>query len=315
MTFVEHPSRGFQWAEPLHRGRFSVELISGELEIIGRFPTYSDRESLCDLIYRYEMAPKNAFTKKGLQSPEVLFANADSDEKLISFVERFGPVVAQRMAFSYHISKFYAVPGFMVAHQDLQELRDEQSIYRAALTLALQFDQKDFDEAIARTQLEIIASKVKEWPTQWEREKVLRRGHEPPWRLVDQSLDRIITLNWDRPIPFVSSPILVASRIVLSELLNAFRSTIFPNPLEMHSSISHGIRPLLYSLLRRQLLFPRDLLPCKNTSCRNFFRVGRAGGEYCSPEHSLQQRQQNYWLKKEKKTRKKRLKKLKGNAK
>ena len=50
----------------------------------------------------------------------------------------------------------------------------------------------------------------------------------------------------------------------------------------MHSSIKYGIRPLLYSILRRQFINPRGFAFCANTECRNFFNIERAGQQFCS---------------------------------
>jgi hypothetical protein len=97
----------------------------------------------------------------------------------------------------------------------------------------------------------------------------------------------------------------VDGRIVICELVNAFRSVAFPNPHEMHGYIRFGIRPLLYNLLRRQFFNPRDLASCKNTVCRNFFSIERLGQEYCSEICSRQQRQRDYWKKKGDRLRKK----------
>jgi hypothetical protein len=55
---------------------------------------------------------------------------------------------------------------------------------------------------------------------------------------------------------------------------------VFPNRLEMHGSIKYGIRPLLYSILRRQFLAPRDFAACANTQCRDFFNLERAGQRF-----------------------------------
>jgi hypothetical protein len=78
---------------------------------------------------------------------------------------------------------------------------------------------------------------------------------------------------------------------VICELLNVFRSMVFPNASEAHASIRYGIRPLLYSILRREFLSPRDIRSCANTQCRKFFEVEREGQRFCGAECSLRQRQ------------------------
>jgi hypothetical protein len=59
--------------------------------------------------------------------------------------------------------------------------------------------------------------------------------------------------------------------------------------------IRFGIRPLLYSLLRREFLYPRGLKVCANIMCRNLFEVERAGQQFCDELCSRRERQRQYW--------------------
>jgi hypothetical protein len=414
MTIVEQLNPGFQWAEPLQGEELDVECVSDNLQITGLIPSYEAQNSPCDLIRQYERSPKQVAIGQqttGAESPEVSFANADTDEKLIAFVRRFGPVVAKSVIDTRSVPDKELgeprLPGRLIAHQDMEELRNEQAVYRAALSVVMHLDEKThnyisvqqlkdaigvklteeskqpkFDRALARQLWKIIAESIgqqlgqpshdrlsvrqlmnviaanikeqldkpnydyasaqrlmkviaasikkhfdqpiydylsaqklmktiainiKDWPPQWEREKSLRQ-REPGWKLRTESLERIQSLSSLPPDPILWDQ--VSGRIVICELLNAFRSTVFPNPLEMHSSIKFGIRPLLYSLLRRQFIQPRSFAICANTQCRNFFNIGRAGQQFCSPECSIHHRQRLYWEKRGKKLRKKRTSKL-----
>ncbi len=125
-----------------------------------------------------------------------------------------------------------------------------------------------------------------------------------PGMLSTESLRRVQQLasgggGW----PFLPT---AEARKVICELLNSFRAMVFPNRLEIQASIRYGIRPLLYSILRRQFLAPRDFAACANTQCRDFFNLERAGQRFCSPECSRQQRQRTYWKKRGKKLREER---------
>ena len=183
----------------------------------------------------------------------------------------------------------------------MQELRNEQLIYRAALHLVMvSREGQSLDPKLSRPLVREISDHIGDWPRQWERERSQR--HSEPWRFNAKSLEEIKRIAAvEGAFPF--SPI-VDARFVICELLNTFPSTVFPSPLAMHSSICYGIRPLLYSLLRRQFLNPRDSSICANTQCRNFFNIERAGQQFCSPECSLRQRQKIYWKKRGKKLRK-----------
>ena len=90
-------------------------------------------------------------------------------------------------------------------------------------------------------------------------------------------------------------PLQVDVRIVVCEQVNVFPSLAFLNPTEMHSYIRFGIRPLLYGVLRREFLNPREFGICANTQCREFFEVERAGQRFRDEECSRRQRQRDYW--------------------
>ena len=316
MTIVERMFPGFQWADPLEKGQeFEVEQRGGELQITALWPSYASEDRPSDLIRQYEKAPKEGPVGKkrtGKESPDMLFANAETDEKLIAFVRRFGPVVAKDAHFSFERPEpdLLEPPAQIriYAAQNLEELRNEQLIYRAAVALVRQLNEPEFDYVRAQSFIGEIAAKIGGWPRQWGREALLRK-REPLWKPKTESLQRIKDLSSQRPD--ILLPKTLDGRIVICELLNCFPGTVFPNPLEMHSSIRYGIRPLLYALIRRQFLSPRDGAACANARCRNFFNIERTGQKFCSSECSLQQRQRNYWAKSGKKLRRKRLGKRK----
>jgi hypothetical protein len=303
MTIVERIIPGFQWAEPLVGQDLEVQLEGSDLKITGLFPQYTGSFMASDLLaqfenYRTQIAIGQERT--GTFAPDVMFANADTEEKLISFVRRFGPVVARRVFLKVgQESRIY-----ITAYQDLQELRNEQKIYRAALALIMELSGKEFHEATARQHIKAIVTHVSDWPRQWEREKTLE-GVEPTWRLSIESLNRIEQLSLAPPDQWL--PPYLDGRIVMCALLNSFHGLVFPNLIEMHNSIQFGVRPLLYSLLRRQFVDPRAFAACRNSACRNFFNIERVGQSFCSARCSLQHRQRAYWQQAGKKRRKERI--------
>ena len=313
MTSVEQIYPGFQWADPPGKGSdLEVEQVGSELQIGGLSPNYRVKDPSTDLIRQFERAPnlRPVGQKRiGKQSPDIRFANADSDEKLIAFVRRFGPVVAKDVRIVMIDEENKKLQVRLIARQDMQELRNEQVIYGAAMGLVNLLSEQEFDYGLAQTRIRQIAGHLSGWPQQWERERAQREsehGAEPFWKLTSNSLKRIQALGSSRPDGLL--PPTLDGRIVICEVLNSFRSAVFPNPVEMHSSIRYGIRPLLYSILRRQFLGPRDFAVCANTQCRNFFNVERAGGRFCSTECSQHERQRTYWSKRGKQLRRKRLK-------
>jgi hypothetical protein len=296
-----------------------VEQVGDQLQIVGKLPGFAASDGACDLIRQYESARKSRRIGKqrtGKDSPHIQFANADNDEKLIAFVRSFGPVVASS-AEILPLSTYNKRSGrpeagqdedppLIVASQDMQELRSERFIYRAALALVLELVAPlRFDFLKAQVLIGDIAEKIVAWPWQWERERSQRHG-EPIWKVTPESLRRIRELSSFGPD--MSLPKTVDAGIVVCELLNVFRAAVFPNHLEMHSGIRWGIRPLLYSILRREFLYPHEVGICANSQCRDFFEIERSGQKFCCSECSLKQRQREYWSRRGKTLRKERLK-------
>jgi hypothetical protein len=315
MTFVEQIYPGFQWAEPLKGSEFEVKQIGLVLEVSGFFPTYGRPEATFDLIRQYDKFSQTlakAGQISGALSPEISFANADTDEKLIAFVRQFGPVVTKRLKDTRIIPDAKTgepeSPGRLIAQQDMQELKSEQSVYRAALGLVHWLANEGDDTRSVDPLIELIAVRIKDWPEQWMREKRLREK-EPAWQLREKSLKRIEGVARLRRVPDWQAALDV--RIIICELLNSFPSTVYSNPLELHDDIKFGVRPLLYSLLRRQFLYPRGFSICLNTECRNFFSIERAGQQFCNADCSIRQRQRDYWQERGKKMREKRTAKRK----
>jgi hypothetical protein len=281
------------------------------LHITGILPRYEGETRPTDLIQQYEIGAKYRAVGKQRttgDSPETLFANAETDDKLVAFVRQFGPVVAKHAYTNFERpEKGQSEPRLPIrlfAVQDIRELRNEHVIFRSAMDLTVCLIESPFDFVSARHLIREIATRIVDWQKQWERERALSRK-EPFWNLRSDSLERIQQLTVQGP-DCLSLPTL-DGRIVLCELVNSFRSIAFPNPPEMQASIKYGIRPLLYAILRRQFVSPRDVAFCANTQCRNFFNVERAGQQYCCTECSIHQRQRTYWSERGKKLRKKRL--------
>jgi hypothetical protein len=288
-------------------------MTGGDLIISGMPPTYQVPAHGLDLISQYENYRHRVpigQQKVGMLAPDVSFANADTDEKLVAFVGLFGPVVAKhlldtRVTPNPRTGK-RENPGWLTATQDLAELRKERAIFRAAFELAVELNSEKFDHQSIQPRMRVIAANIRDWPGHWDRESSLR-GYKPKWQLTPESLQLIAETSERQPDAFFGSKL--DGRVVICELLNTFPGFAFPNALQLHSSIKFGIRPLLYSLLRRRFAFPRGTDVCANTECRNYFNLERTGQKFCSAECSRQQRQREYWKQFGKERRRKRIKK------
>jgi hypothetical protein len=295
---------GFQWGEPFSdESSFRLKREGKMLEISGVMPRYKSEVRPTDVMRQYELARQALKKVKGSSkdAPHIRFANVTSDNELIEFVRSFGPVVAttwtvlpEPMDEGTANDKTSQLGMAMKAEQNLVELKNEQWIYQSAIWLvnALRMPEKQYDMEEASVKIQVIARLVRSWPLQWRRERKARR-EAPLWKVRPKTIERIEAIS---KLPSdVILPTRVDAQIVLSELINVFPALVFPNPMEMHSYLCYGIRPLLYALLRREFVNTFNMAICANPQCRKFFEVNRAIRSFCSTECSRQHRQREYW--------------------
>jgi hypothetical protein len=105
----------------------------------------------------------------------------------------------------------------------------------------------EFDADRSKQRMAEIALGVQAWPKQWERERK-QRGSDPLWIAKERTISRIAALAELKSglllLPHVDV------RILLCELVNAFPSFAFPNPVELNSYLRFGIRLSLPAFLR-----------------------------------------------------------------
>lgn len=321
MKFVEQAIPGFHWAEPVTKeGEFLVDNLGSTLRITGNFPFFTAPNAQQDLIWQYEHAPRKAVKEKQHQdelSPEIQFVNAHNDEKLIRFVQRYGPVIAERVQAreagweGMSLSEMENPPLRIFAFQDMEELRREQAIYRAAFQLILMLAGPEYDFDDAQKLIKRIADGVPAWVEQWNRQK--EQHWEPNWLPRPKSIERIQALASGQKDSILSPDL--EGCMVICELLNTFPPFAFPNIFEVSNHIRYGVRPLLYALLRRQFFAQRSTGNCANENCRNVYYVTRVGKKFCTAECSQHQRQRDYWQDQGKKRREDRIKNKMGRKK
>jgi hypothetical protein len=341
MVFVEQRLRktypNLVWAKDI-----SVEVCGDELEVTGTV-VLLEEEALAapDLFREYRGAVSRYGGKKrqGKNSPHIQFANAGSDEELIEFVQRFGPVIISSLRKEERsipdvtdvigaLHSDYSVDRtILVARQVFADLRSEQRVYRAALSLVSELQRTmHVDTDRIGENVSEIAANISKWPEQWERERKLGAdgfgfGTEPAWLFRQPNLERFKQYRYyatraktDDPMikALVMDPI-TAGHYSICELVNAFSSHLYPwgkTPIEApHWDLTSGIRPVLYYVLKREyLLNARGIGICRNTDCRQLFEIERFGQEFCGEECSRLQRQRAYWKKRGKSLRKRRTK-------
>ena len=272
-----------------------------------------------DLYHGYREAPRDWGKGKRCGAPHIEFANAKTDQQLLAFVKKFGPVAASVVQEVTTEDEWT-----LTATQPLEALRRERQTYESALTLLAELDQKP--TANLRTIQICIAQLVEgcwPWTSEWQNEAQYRRskGLQPPrWHFGNEVRDHLVYLKVSaerHPNPTTLSELLNSSGAfdcghqVICNLINAFAVEVqyFGNTrLEgpPWDSLRFGIRPVLYYILRLEYLRRGRVRLCQNLQCNRLFRVERAGQQFCDEDCSRRHRQRDYWSRHGSKLRRKR---------
>jgi hypothetical protein len=281
-----------------------------------------------DLLADYRQAPKTGWSggRTGKNSPHIWFANADTDNKLIAFVKRFGPVVVRSLREPVDESPLDIEKdpesAKIVAEKDMAELRKERTLYRWALTLLGELRrEKMADVAVVRECITRIADGSRDWQAQRIREESLRMARaewKPNWNFGEEAVRAIETSKFSALCEPPQGSLRAASydpvwegHNIICQLVNAFEVKVYvwgKTPIEGPDwDVRYGIRPLLYYILRQQYLQQRGgIAVCANVQCRELFEIERAGQRFCLDTCSQHQRQREYWAERGKKLREKR---------
>lgn len=321
----------FVWAKDI-----SVTIGIADLEVSGVVPVLlEDHDGAPDPLRAYRDAVRCCVGRKrrGKNSPHIQFANATNRLKQITFVKQYGPVIVSssrtqdRVIPSKHPFDFEISEQIIFARQNLAELDREQLIFRAALSLISEL-RRGKASNLERIQLcaSAIGKFVSYWPGQWERERQLRtKGqdylNEPLWFFGPDNLQRVEIWESSATHEPTGDPMdsvlpgadpIYASHLLICELINAFAPTVYPwgdVPVEAPGwSLVGGIRPILYYILRREYLQGGGVGICQNSDCRSLFEIERNGQQFCEEQCSRLHRQREYWGRRGKKLRKRRLK-------
>jgi hypothetical protein len=306
------------WAQNIKVRRSGRDLIvSGESAEFEAVPAgYLQQMGHEDLLRTYRTA-----TESGKRPPHLQFANATSDDQLLAFVNRYGPVAAKR-------AHYDATDQTVNAVQNIRVLRREQKILSCAVRLwgalaaatalveqmnllqsgiTRQLEHRDRSgEAVARARHAKIANEHRPhfqgiYETVAELGELTRpnpkREDDQTFPWGDSSLDSTFLVrhalkkgDYERAAWF--------GHRVLCLLLDKFPCRLLferGRVMELPEQTPFGIRPALYFMLRSDYQRGREIQICQRTECGQSFVVERAGGKYCSPRCSKLQRQRDYW--------------------
>jgi hypothetical protein len=312
---------------PKWAARISVER-DGEILVVhgkGRRATPAPPDELSpgqDLLGQYTQYSRVWEKRSGKRPPHVQFANATNDNALIAFVKRYGPVQT--------FEELFQLPtdGTVIAKQDMRSLRRDRIIFSGATKLVAGSGCSDVDarDLIADGLWEIFQGAFQGGPATelhtvpyhherlWYGQRILPLARDCA---LDVPTDVATDLPRDPPMNEVL-PLINPSRlrrmgqIVLSTLLNCFPPQLTPIGRKMMELPVHdptGILPALYFMLRQDCLRDQSIAICARPLCGKVFEVERFGQRFCSAECSRLQRQREYWQRRGKEARKKRLNK------
>jgi hypothetical protein len=200
------------------------------------------------------------------------FADANTDEKLIAFVEEFGPVWGKVRTSKWEENGTMT----LVVAQSMEKLRNEQKRFAAVAKILQQVNRNSQADA------EIIATQMDEVSFLVGYALALRGNLQYP----DGPMDK-------------ETPALFWANRALCMVLNGYPSRLVPckgEVFEMPDMNDEGIRNAIYWQLRRDYLAQRAIGNCLN--CGGHFPIYKRGARACSESCRRALRNQKYWNKK-----------------
>jgi hypothetical protein len=265
------------------------------------------------------------------QLPHLNFAAASTDDELIEFVKRYGPVWA-----SVPEDRKNPRADSTLVCQSLPALRAEQRIFRALVELvgamregrdliqeacAIEAElvpgESDADlsstrslrtsQRLVRENAEVLA-KIRQRATAFA-QIIVAEGppvHEDaPWSVRSSShLDPLLLQEGNDTVFW--GVVLEQLGQVLCEIFNAVETRLYatgPFVQELPTLGPRGVRPLLYYLLRAEYLHGQMLRACQRADCGAMFIPTRRHAKYCSPNCETVERQKRYENKRRKRSR------------
>lgn len=229
-----------------------------KLEIFQRFHNYVLRN----------LSEKQATEDAGVYQ----FADATTDEKLIAFVEEFGPVWGKVRSSKYEENGTIT----LTVAQSMEWLRDEQNQFAAITKILQQVNQNSQADA------KIIVAQM----------------FEVSW-LSGYALALTSNCQYPDGPADKEAPALFWANRALCMVLNGYPPKLVPykgEVFEMPDMSEEGIRNAIYWQLRRDYLAQRAIGNCLN--CNGHFPIYKRGARACSESCRRALRNQKYWSKK-----------------
>jgi len=219
-----------------------------------------------------------------------------------------------------------------IVTQSISLLRQEISALRAFLYVfevsrrdpsfwgQLKADERKQEYERVEKELSVLEQQTNRWLDQLENEKWIRatlgaRG-QTGWSWSEGAQDRMMRIrSWFGVLSMLATtgeddehllkmkPSLEL-RSIVAMVLNAFPASLVWGSSEViqHAGgdLIFGIRPLIFHMIREDLLSDAEIRLCRNKSCGQYFRAQRHDQTCCTPECSEKVRFQKYYQDKRK---------------
>lgn len=300
-TFVrprpdEISSSLYVWANEIE-----VKLVGDRLLIFGFNPKKLVPQDLLELFHEYAFAPTRGREPKG---PHLEFANAESDEEMIGFIKKWGPVAApwiteqswskenSRLLWGVQVSPSKqgayeaTITGCKKAVESLRRVRAAQAVVAAAVNLLkVSREENPKRQAMMSTTNQLVEALMSQRDT-----------------LIDSELSSNFLISKCKLIRDEAERTLGARELsglcreLLCTVVNQFPENLISTKGGVLSVpfAGHGVLPLLMFMLRQDLTGGRRILTCEK--CGDYFLRRRVGERACSSCKGAL-RSQRYYMK------------------
>jgi hypothetical protein len=289
-----------------------------------------------DIVAGYAKAIAEGARFKGgaNDAPHVKLLRADSDEKLLAFIQTYGPVAP--VAASVRLGPVKSCSARKItAFEALERLRRERDTFAAAIELFDQIRRKTptFNRIVELAE-EVFRGTLN-WKTQWDEEESRRdklglKVTGPSWVWNGGSYSQMSRAYFDlaekvwgrrsgnpdvdgsgeydyliadcgSPVDGDPMQIVEPSHAILCAILNGFPVHIRRwqgRSVELpHEDLTFGIRPVLYHLLRCDYLSEVHIALCPRADCeQKWFIQSRQGQMFCTEKCERKKRQREYYI-------------------
>lgn len=251
-----------QWATEIE-----VVRKGNSITLIGTNPDPNNPpRNLLDDYKRFVWASTRELETKGLH---IEFGNLSSDDEMIRFMARNGPIIAQSIGLEDDEERS------VMATEDLTQLRQVHRVFKAALELVRIVRQDPFRSDVALSALdELIGSLIANWETNAE-----SFGAPLDYELIGAQTHSLGTVG-----ALTEERLLFSCEDALCVLLNRFPEVLICTDKGVISgpATGFGLMPLLMFFLRQDFVNQRQIGQCMR--CGEYFLEKRFGQRACSIE-------------------------------